>query len=337
MADFDLSTVTNVLAQTFRPRIVRTFNSSSRLLRLLQIERGEGKNISWGIETTGAIGENFTDGADVSNYGIDTPDDAVLSWGLYRSNFKITNLALATARTSASPADMLRPMGRSFENACRKLARTINGVLYSGAGTGTTIAGLHGIAVDSTGTYANIDPATYTWWVSTENDSAGALLTIDQIRTDIGAIYDACGMAPDFALCSTAVFNKVKALFDAQLKYNLSAEVVTARGAIKLVNSPEVIVIDGCQFIRDKDATASAIIYGNSEFIEWQVLAQPQGFASPIVDMIGQTDPSAANLLRGLYAYELGRTGSSRKVSVEAHLQLVIRRRNAFGKRLNIG
>ena len=42
-------------------------------------------------------------------------------------------------------------------------------------------------------------------------------------------------------------------------------------------------------------------------------------------------------MLRGLYAYELGRTGSSRKVSIEAHLQLVIRRRNAFGKRINVG
>lgn len=333
-----LSSISNALGQKYPDRIVRNINRMSVLLAILPIVAGAGKNCAWDAEGDGAIAENFSEGADVSNYGSDTIQPATLNWGAYRSNFRIHHLAAAAAATNvAGPNDARDLLTRNIMNGASKLASVLNAAAYSGAGTGTTLAGLHGIAVDSTGTYANIDPATYTWWVSTETDSASELLTLDQIRTDLGSIYDQCGMTPDFALCSTAVFNKIKALFDASLKYNVSAEVTTVRGTMKLVNSPEVIVIDGCQFIRDKDATASAIIYCNSEFMEWQVLAQPQGFASPLVDMIGQTDPSAANLLRGLYAYELGRTGSSRKVSIEAHLQLVIRRRNAFGKRINIG
>jgi len=336
MADFDLSTVTNVLAQTFRPRIVRTFSSSSRLLRLLQIERGEGKNISWGIETTGAIGENFTDGADVSNYGIDTPDDAVLSWGLYRSNFKITNLALATARTSASPADMLRPMGRSFENACRKLARTINGVLYSGAGTGTTIAGL-ATAIDNNNTYATIDRSSVTAFRATEFDPGSATdPTLSQLRKDIYDIEDTCGEKPDIAMCSSSVFLKIASLFDNNRQYQQTV-VNTARGQVMLDASVGVVMIEGCAFINDPDCTANKIYYLNSNYV--RVVYLPGASESEVVtdDMImASLQDNMGPMPLGLNVYPLARTGAARKVTCEVQMQLMVEKPSACGVRHNV-
>lgn len=336
MADFDLSVVTSQLSQAFRPRVVRTFNASSRLLRLLPIERGEGKNIAWAIETTGAIGENFTDGQDVSNYGIDTPDDAILSWGLYRSSFKVTNLALAAARSSMSPADMLRPMGRSFENACRKLARTVNGVLYSGAGTGTTIAGL-ATAVDNANTYATIDRGSVTAFRATEFDPGSATdPTLSQIRKDIYDIEDTCGEKPDLAMCPSSVFLKIAALFDSNRQYQQQI-INTARGQVMLDASVGVIMIEGCAFVSDPDCTANKIYYLNSNYA--RVVYLPAANESEVVsdDMIqASLQDQMGPMPLGLNVYPLARTGAARKVTCELQLQLMIEKPSAMGVRHNV-
>lgn len=326
--------IANAYAQAFPDRIVRQVNRMALLLAALPIVAGAGKNVAWDVEADGAIGENFTDGAAAANFGSDALAPATLNWGLYRSNFKITNLAAAVAASSSSPGQGRDLVLRGISNGVRKLASTLNGVGYSGAGTGTTIAGLHGIAIDSAGTYAGINRATggNEYWQSYEIDASSAALSFAQIRTDLGAIYDACGMTPDIALCSTAVFNKVRGLFDASMKFD--RQVTTARGSFTLDNSPEVIVMDGCQFVRDKDATASAILYLNSNEVAWEALQAEKSFADR---MMPTGDSSVDALLGAMYAYELGRAGAARLMTVETQIQLKVMRPNACGKRINIG
>lgn len=328
----NLSAVTNALAQAYADEVARQVNRTSVALSILRIvtSPSSAKNVAWDVESDGAIAENFTDGADVSNYGSDVLTPATLNWGLIRSNFRVTNLAAAAAMRAQSPAEVNDLIGRNVFNSVSKLGSTINGQIYTGTGSGGQFVGLD-LAIDSAGIYAGIDRSSATYWQSTEVDAAGAAITFGQIRSDLGLIYDASGFVPDIALCNTAMFNKVRALFDASVRFD--RQVTTARGSYVLENSPEVIVIDGCQFVRDKDATANEIKYLNSMCVEIEVLPQVAGFASKV----SSGDASFDNLMRGLYAYELGRTGSSRKMSIEAYLTLKCIRPNACGKRRNIG
>ncbi len=324
--------IASALAQTFPDRIVKQMNRTALLLAALPIVAGAGKNVAWDVEADGAIAENFADGADAANFGSDALAPATLNWGLYRGNFRVTNLAAAAARSSQSPAQGRDLIMRNVGSAVAKLGSTINAAGYAGAGTGTTIAGLSGIAVDSAGVYAGIDRATSPYWQSYEVDAAAAALTFGLIRTDLGAIYDLSGQTPDIALCSTAVFNKVRALFDSAVRFD--RQVTTARGSFTLDNSPEVIVMDGCQFVRDKDTTAAEILYLNSNEVQWEALASENSFSDPIAPT---GDPNVDALLGAMYIYELGRLGASRRMTVEAQLQLKVMRPNACGKRSNIG
>lgn len=326
----NLSAVTAALAQAYPDRIRRQINRASVLLSILPITVGSGKNVAWDVEASGAIGENFSDGADVANYGSDDLAAAVLSWGLYRGNFTVTNLAAASAGSSQSPNDAKDLMSRNMVNSMSRVASVINAACYSGTGTGTTMAGF-AIAIDSAGTYATIDRSTSTWWQSYEIDAGAALVSFDAIRTDLAAIYTNSGFRPDVGLCAPATLNKLKGLFDPNRTYG--KDVSTARGVTTLANNSDVVMIDGCAFIEDKDATAASIFYLNSNEIEVQVLPQAMNFANPL----GAADDGFNKLMLAFHAYELGRTGSARKASVEAQLQLKVNRCNAFGKRTNIG
>jgi hypothetical protein len=334
MADFDLATITAALAQNYKDEVVRTFNANSVLLRMLPKVQGEGKNVAWTFEGTGAIGENFTDGADVSNYGIDTPYAATLSWGLYRSNFKLTNLALSTAGSSRSPMGMVDSMGRSMLNASRKLASTLNVAGYSGAGTGTLIAGL-GVGVDSDNTYAGIDRTSNTSFRASVIDP-GALTdpSFALIRSDLSTIYDACGEQPDLAFCNSAAWNKIAGLFD-ETRRRVS-EVSTAGGMVKLDASVSAIEIDGCVFIKDKDATANAIYYVNSNYVHWEYLPVISGSGVPADIVQGQLSEQQGALPLGMAIYPLARTGAARKITCEVQAQLVVEKPNACGVRLNV-
>lgn len=338
MADFDLSTVTAALSQNYRDVVVRTFNSTSIGLRVLRFEQGEGKNAAWDWEATGAIGENFSDGADVSNYGIDTPAPATLGWGLYRSNWKMSNLARAAARRSRSPLDMLRPMGRSLENAARKLASTLNGVMYNGAGTGTTIAGL-GVALADANTYGGVDRtqvANAQFRAKVIDPGVLTDPTVQLIRSDLFAIRDLCGEMPDVALCPSAVFLKLAALFDPLRRFDQAITVDLPKGSVVLDASVGKIVVEGCVFICDKDATAQQVQYLNTNYVWWQFL--PPADDEMLVEdmMVAGMQDTLGGLPLGMNVYSLARTGAARKFSAEVQAQLVVSKPNACGVRKNI-
>lgn len=335
MADFDLSTVTAALAQNLRDIVVRTFNSTSPTLRLFPIVQGEGKNCAWDVEGTGAIGENFTDGADVANYGIDTPKMATLSWGLYRSSFKITNLAASAAKSSRSPSGLMRPLARNMVNGARKLAKSINDVAYSGAGTGTTVAGL-AIAVKDDNTYAAIDRSSETYFRAKVIDP-GALtdITVALIRSDLGQIQDACGEKPDLALCSTAVWNKVAALFTDRERFARDVATFAGGRQVTMDATIDAIVVDGCMFVKDPSCTANVIYYLNTAYVRWETLPHDTEVLPAGAVLMSLEDTQGALGLQ-VAVYPLSRTGAAGKFTMEAQFQLVLEKPNACGKRLNV-
>lgn len=324
-----LALITASLALTFPDQMAMLVNRRSVVATTLPVRVGRNQTVAWVVEDDGAIAENHTDGADAANFGSDAPRTASLGYGLYRSNFRVTDLAEMAGAVSQSPTDLNSPFAHSMFGGARKLLSTLNAAFYSGTGTGTTIAGF-AIGIDSAGTYAGIDRGTYTNWQSYEVDASSAALTRAQIQTDLATIMENCGERPDVAYVKPATLNQIKSLFDSQRMY--TKEVYTARGKTVLDSSADVVVIDGCQFIEDKDCTANTIFYVNSNEVEIEVLPNVAGWGNPI-----QANDGVQALMAGFYAYELGRTGDSRKASIAAKIQLKVRNPRACGKRTNIG
>lgn len=332
----NFSALSGALSQVYRPRTVRTFNARAMLLRFLEKRRGNGKNCAWTWEGTGAIGENYSDGADVSATGSDDKNPATLSWGMYRSNFHITDFAASVAASSHSPEDLLLAVGREYENSVRKVASVLNGAGYSGLGTGTLIGGLD-LALDDLNTYAGVNRTTGSnagFRAYVVDPGSLTAPTFALIRADLAAIYDACGEVPPLAFCSTAVWNKLAALFTEFRRY--TQDVNIGGRAVSMDASVGAIEIDGCVFIKDKDATANRIYYINPSYVRWEYL--------PFAGMAGMmvntkeiaVDDGYGALPLGMMVKPLSTAGASQKMTCQVQLQLVVEKPNSCGVRKNV-
>lgn len=334
MGDVPQTLALIMLAQEFRGDIIAQVNRRVTLLKLLRVIPGGGKNVAWATKADGHLGENYTDGADASNYGSDAQDDAVLSWGLYRSPFHVTKLAMDTAGSASSPLGNRSLWAENVRDASAKLADTLEDEAFNGVGTGTLICGLDAAIGDTANTYATINRATggNEYWRPTVSDP-GALtpLTFAQIRSDLGTIGDACGESPDIAVCSTAVFNQLAGLFDSNRRWE---SVSTARGDIKLSNGYEGIQIDNCMFIKARRATASQMYYLNSNYVHFETL--PDASYPPEVYSMVQADDGYGSVPFNFHYEMLAKTGPSSKAEALAQMQLVVKRPNACGVRKNI-
>lgn len=334
-----LAAITNALAQNYRDKVTRQINRRAVMLRLIKIEPGRGKNVAFDVEEDGAVAENFADGADVADFGSDAVSPAVLPWGLLRANFRVTDLALAAARSSMSPAGLVNLFARNLDNAASKLASTINAQLYAGTGASNQLAGLAAVAVRDDNTYAGINrvPGGGAYWRANVTDLSAAALNFARIRTMIGdTIYTASGEQPTLAFCPPAVFNYIGGLFQEQRRYTDTTRVVqTPRGPVTLDASVGTLEIDGCIFIKDKDAPAGEILFINPEYVTLEYLPQ-------------ETDPMLSDAVReqaaqdgfgpiplGFRVTKLARTGASAKFSLQVFAQLRVDKPNACGRLVN--
>ncbi len=326
------------LAQMFRGNVVAQINRQVQTLKFLKIVDGEGKNLAWAPEGDGAIAENYSEGADAANFGSDAQASAILSWGLYRSNFHVSNLAMDGAASSVDPIGNRALWARSMTNASAKLASTLNEKLFSGAGTGTTICGFAEAIGKDDNIYATINRATggNEYWQPTVIDP-GALtpVTMPLIRDDIKQVYEACGENPDVALCSPSVFNSVGNLFDDTRRY--VDYVNSARGMQKLSFGYQAIEVDGCVFVKDKDCTANTIYYLNTEACEVQCLPSAEQRAMlAALDLNVQADDGFGQVPLNFKYEMLAKTGASEKAEVLSTMQLKVERPNKFATRKNV-
>lgn len=337
MADNTQTLALLVLAQNYRGNVVRQLNRRSALLKLLPLVQGEGKNCAWSAEGSGQVAENYSEGADASNFGSDSQNEALLSWGHYRSNFHVSGTARRTAATSRTPMAVQNLIGRNMQNALTVLVSTINQALYTGAGTGTTIAGLDVAVADDANTYAGLDRGTKSFWRPNVVDpGAPTNISFAQIRSDLGTIYDACGETPDIAVCSTAVFNAVADLFTENRRW--VQDVTTARGAVKLDAGYGGLEVDGCVFIRDKDATANQIYYLNSSHVHIEYLPLEASIMEALGEMgvMLEANDGYGSWPLGILIHALAKNGDSDRYEALTNLQLVVDRPNSCGARLNV-
>lgn len=331
-----LTTVSLVtLATEYRGDVLRQINRKTATLKMLRIVPGEGKNIAWAPEFDGAIAEAYNEGADAANFASDAQDSAILTWGLYRSNFHVSSLAMDAAATSSTPEGNRQLWARNLVNASGKLASYINQELFGGTGSSSRMTGLS-IAVDASTDYAGVSHSTYSAWNSTVV-SPGSLTapTFALIRDDLRQIYEASGETPDLAVCSPAVFNKVGALFD-----NTRRQIDTVRGGngpVKLEFGFQALEVDGTVFFKDKDCTAQTIYYLNSDYVEVQYL--PSASQQRLIEAMSgdvQPDDGFGPVPLGFKYDMLAKTGPSEKAEILWTGQLVVSRRNTCGKRTNV-
>lgn len=335
MADTVTTLTLLTLAQNYRGDIVNQINRKSQALRLIRIVPGEGKNAAWVPEEDGAIAENYTDGADAANFGGDRQAAVTLNWGLYRSNIHVSSLAMDAAATSATPTGNKRRWVREIIKGAGKLASLINQKFYSGPGTGTEIAGCV-VGLSDSNTYGGIDRTiggNAYWRANVFDPGVATAPTLKQIRGDIASIYDACGEVPDIALVPSAGFNKIVSLFDAtRRQLDDTTKVLTARGEV-LVNGAAVVDIDGCKFIRDKDATASQIQYLNTNYVEFEFLPAAELAMFGIQQM--ESDDGFGLLPLAMFYEKLAKLGASERGQIRTTLQLKFLRPNSCGQRRN--
>lgn len=328
-----LSLVT--LAQAYRGDVVRQINRRVVLLKSIRIVAGEGKNIAWAPESSGALAENYSEGADATNFGGDAQASAVLNWALYRANFHVTNLSLDAAATSQSPDGNKQLWARQLVNASANLASTLNAALYSGAGTGTLMCGLDAAIGSTTNTYATIDRTTSTYFQPTVVDpGADTDATFALVRDDLRKIYEACGETPDVVMCSPACFNKLAGKFDATRRVT---QFTTSRGPITLDFGYQALEVDGTVFVKDKDATAKTFYYLNTEHVEVQYLPSPeQSMLMAAASMEVEADDGFGQVPLGFKYEKLAKTGASEKAEVLWTGQLVVDRPNTCGVRKHV-
>lgn len=320
------------LAQEYRGNIIRQINRKVVLLKLLPIIRGGGKNVAFAAESSGQIAENYAEGADATNFGSDAQDPATLPWGLYRAPIHVSKLSMDAARTTTTPAGNQALWGRNIANSAAALAALVEKDAFSGAGTGTLIAGLDVAIAQDTNTYAGLLRTSKTYWKPTVVDP-GVLTSpsFSLIRSDLGKIYNACGEQPDLAVCSTDVFNAVANLFDPNRRWTV---VNTARGKVTLDAGFEGLEIDGCMFVKSKDATANQIYYLNSNHVRFETLPDSR-VPNEILDAVAPDDGFGSIPLDMVFE-PLAKTGPSSKGESLVSIQLVVEKPNACGARLNV-
>lgn len=342
MADTLQTAALITLAQNYAGDVVRQLNRTSMALRVLPIVTGEGKNVAWAAASSGAVTEVYAEGADAANFGSDAQAPATLNWAQYRSNFHVSGLARAAARTSMTPAGNLALWARNIVDASAALASKINLHVYSGNGAASPkeITGLDAAIGSTSNTYATIDRGTSSYWQPyLANPGVATAVTLAQLRTDISTIYANSGEFPDVALCSPGVFDAIGALFDSNRQYQQPVLVAnTARGQVKLDGGYAGLAIDGTVFLRDKDATLESggasgrIYYLNTNYVRLVVLPQADDPSLGPDMMLTANDGFGSVPL--MFNYDLlAKSGDSAKAQVKLYTELQVKKPVACGMR----
>lgn len=358
------------LSLLFGPSLTPQINKNSVLLHLLDRRPGEGKQVNFTAQFSGA--SNADSVADGTRKAYSDADNEIevpgyVPWAAYEKVVSVSGLAQATAATTRYNPQSLTGAGfggsllrARIRDGATRLGLGIAQHCYSGtaAGGGGSSPQVIGVAtsVDSTTDYANISDSTYPEWVSTENALSGDL-SFDAIRQQlITPIYDACGYVPHVLATTSAIFDKLRGLYGSTSVPYLNEIVTTdANGrerVVRLGAGMQAISVDGIPVVRDRHCT-SGVIYGLNLDYLWleQLPEMPDEMLTneAMLDAIRQFtgDPSVRipnEVLEGLasqvrnpagivpYFKMLGATGDSDEVLIKAKVQMVNSRRNAHGK-----
>lgn len=374
MASTALADISAALSLVFRPALKTQINSVVVLPFLLPVLMGEGKILTWTAEFTGAANAAATaEGVALSSSDADDELElpASLAWSQYTKVSSVSDLAQAAAGSNYNPQSLMGEgvggdllLQRVFRQM-RRMALGIAGDLYGGnpGATPTEIAGA-ALAIDSTGTFATIDPTSETEWSAHEGTSTLASLDFDTLTQFFTSVYDNCGFYPEFVTVPSNVFNAIRGLFtNYEVNARLQREFQLSRGggmsglearAVQLAAGMRAIEVDGVMIVLDPACTANTMYAWHTAHVAIRELpfdpvrsALARG-SEGVLDVFRRLDGNALLTLpredvEGMMAQHpglnpfikvLGDRGMSSEAVIGWFGQVEWTRRNAFGKHL---
>lgn len=329
------------LSQEFDSDLYHQFNREATFLAQLPSKPADDKTLSFGVEfTAGSDADAVAEGSDVAGGEMttDKPVPGTLSTALYRTAFALSDSEIKKAALSnGSAAALIDILGdRVFTKAAR-LASKINKDLFAGTGTNgggfTNIIGLD-TACAASGSYAGIDPGTYTEWASgvLANGGTPRALTVGLLDQAEELLFQQCGRKPNFIMTTSGVRRSYANLFE-----QVRRVVSDGMGSMQMNAGASEYFYAGIPVQRDKDATSGRLYMGVSEFMGIEFLP-PLGMDKDTVIakqkmLQGTTGKPGERVTGTSIPFEitpLAKTGNSVKFMLSVELQFKIRRRNAF-------
>ena len=353
MATVDLSALSGVMNLTFSESLAVQLRRDVLLPNLIaaKVPAPVNSTVSWGAKFTNrSAGGAYAEGADMADADFDshTKVPASLPWVQYRKGAKISGLAEAISRQNGSSAFNLGEFREQLDEAVDDLAKDISAHSWTGnvAASPPQLAGLS-TSVASSGTYANINSATYSEWASAQN--TGLLVDVDAkyLREKLHRpLKDNCGIAPTFVLCDGTTWDLVgDSLTDNQRQ--LVETVRTLSGeSINIIDAGyRAFMIDGVAYIEDKDAPANTLFAFARDAIHYEHVpavgpAQAGEIITMMKDLSGVTlqEDEVVAMIRQMGGRltptikMLGATGDSFKAMVKVYAQIVVKYRNRCAK-----
>lgn len=336
MSAENLAAITSALPQLFGTEITRNWNRAARLAGLIPVKPGQGKNVAWDVEFSGAAAATYTEGADVSTYDQDPIVPATLDWGFYRSTFALSGLEIAAAKASKdAPTALMNIIGERMLGSISKLSSVVNAGLFTGAGTTGLILGLLNGGLAATGSYANIyrtgGGTNYAEWKSTvlTNGSVDRALTVDLLSQLEQSIFTDSGTTPSCYICSPGVYRKYAGLFESIRRVEGDG-----RGPMTYGTGAAELFFRGVPIFRDKDCSAKTLVALNLDELEIQVLGQPVDPTAVSNDTQAAVDSNgkdAKPLAIPVTITPLAKLGDSQRFQTSVYIQLKIKRPNTMG------
>jgi hypothetical protein len=341
MALEDYSDVATALGNAHEAKLYHQFNRAAETLSIVSAEPAVNKVPSWDAEFSSATAASaYAEGSDIDEAELttDTLVPATLGWGLYRTGFKLSQTEIQAARASrGSPDELYQILGDRLMTAGARLASLANTDFFTGDGTNgsgnPTIVGLHGGALDATGTYAGILRSTYSEWAGNvlSNGGNARALTPDLLAQAEELIYRATNRKFDFLVGSTGVRRKYRGIFESVIRTDLQG----ANGPLNLGASDHFY--DGQPVRRDKDAPSGKLVMGIADLMKIRYLL-PLGMdadtaMSRMAMLQGSNGKPAERVTATSIPYQitpLAKTGNNVKFMLDLSLQLMVFRPNAF-------
>jgi len=214
----------DALGQNVR-RVIDQVNRTAPLLSILRVEPADGKNVCWDANIGNASGPKVYGEFEDVNFVTDAlPDDyvpAILGFSQYGKPIQISSRAKSAAKANANPEALMNVEDRQTANVINEIARGLNGLMYTGAGTANTIAGMwvnqSTGAFACTGSYAGVNRNTYSGWKGsspTTQPVTGSAISVDLIEQTRTNIFNASGEFPDVLMTSPNTFRVLKNIFN---------------------------------------------------------------------------------------------------------------------------
>jgi hypothetical protein len=341
MSDRTFASISAALATLLDDGVASQINRSSVLLGVVPIRNTRGKNVSWDVKFGSAVGASIADGADVATFNADDKVPASLDYATMSDAFAISGKALSAALNTGNPQALVDLFGDDLIDSAARLAKGISRELYTGTGATDHIMGLcdntAGVLLD-TGTYANINRATYPQWASNidSNGGVGRALTFALMRQMRVNIYTASGIMPDLIVTTPQLHGKYGSLFASNRHYNqdiyLRGQKITLSGGYGALFLDDTIPV-----IQDVDCPAGEMLFLNTSMLNVcqlpdpsQAVTQSQGSVSLVGDAEEQFGLMPGKLTARINP--LGRAGDKYKFQLINYPQLKGKRPNAMGR-----